>query len=261
LEMSWQTKKNFKQMKKLSLTILLSVFSGITLWAQSVDIIEKMRQKYPDARVVQLEDKTTVEITINPSTGKLEITNKVFEKQLYLSERASLYSDRSISYNSFIEVNNIKAVTYVPGEKKYTPVKVKEFKEKEELGGSTFKDDVRKITFRYPSLQSGAMSELYYEENVKEPRFLTSFYFGNYRPVENSEFLIIADKEIHIDFKKFNMDTFKYSFTQEAKKGKIYYRFTAKNVPEFDSENDAPNIRYYVPHVIPIIRTYTYKGK
>ena len=247
-------------MKKSALLIPF-IFGFVFTFAQSVDIIEKMRQKYPDARVVQLEDKTTVEISINQATGKLEIINKVYEKQLYLTDRASLYSDRSISYNSFIDVDNIKAVTYVPGEKKYTPIKVKEFKEKEELGGSTFKDDVRNITFRYPSLQNGAMSELYYEETVKEPRFLTSFYFGSFRPVINSEFTIIADKDIHIDFKKFNMDTFKYEFTQEEKKGKIHYRFTAKNVPEFDSENDAPNIRYYVPHVMPIIRTYTYKGK
>jgi hypothetical protein len=248
-------------MRKTAFIIYIFFVAVLYTHAQSVDIIEKMRKKYPQARVVQLEDKTIVEVSVNPTNGKLNILNKVYEKQLYLSDRASLYSDRSISYNSFIEVQNIKATVYVPGEKKYTSVKVKDFKVKDDLGGSTFKDDTRKITFRYPGLQNGAVTELYYEEKVSEPRFLTSFYFGNYRPVENSEFVIIADNSIHIDFKKFNMDTFNYHFSKEEKKGKIYYRFTAKNIPEFDSEADAPNIRYYVPHVIPIIRTYTFKGK
>ncbi len=254
-------KKCFNVSMKKTIFILSVLLLGKIVAAQSISIIDKMKEKYPDARVVQLEDKTVIEISINPNTGKLDIVNKVYEKQLYLSERASLYSDRSISYNSFINVRNVKATTFIPGEKKYTTVKVKEFKEKEELGGSTFKDDVRKITFRYSGLQYGAISDLYYEEEVTEPRFLSSFYFGAFRPVEQSEFLIIADKNVHIDFKKFNMDKIPYNFTKEEKKGKIYYRFTAAEIPEFDTENDAPNIRYYVPHVIPIIRTYTYKGK
>ncbi len=254
-------KKCFNVSMKKTIFILSVLLLGKIVAAQSISIIDKMKEKYPDARVVQLEDKTVIEISINPNTGKLDIVNKVYEKQLYLSERASLYSDRSISYNSFINVRNVKATTFIPGEKKYTAVKIKEFKEKEELGGSTFKDDVRKITFRYPGLQYGAISDLYYEEEVTEPRFLSSFYFGAFRPVEQSEFLIIADKNVHIDFKKFNMDKIPYNFTKEEKKGKIYYRFTAAEIPEFDTENDAPNIRYYVPHVIPIIRTYTYKDK
>ena len=59
-------------MKKSALLIPF-IFGFVFTFAQSVDIIEKMRQKYPDARVVQLEDKTTVEISINQATGKLEI--------------------------------------------------------------------------------------------------------------------------------------------------------------------------------------------
>jgi transglutaminase-like putative cysteine protease len=48
--------------------------------------------------------------------------------------------------------------------------------------------------------------------------------------------------------------------TKEEKNGKIYYRFTATDMPAFKSFANVPSAYYYLPHVIPYIVSFRLDG-
>ena len=72
---------------------------------------------------------------------------------------------------------------------------------------------------------------------------------------------IIADKNIELRFKEFQIDHSKVKFTKKKKGQNYLYSWTAKNTNEFDIENNAPNYKSILPHIIPIISSYQEKGK
>jgi len=74
----------------------------------------------------------------------------------------------------------------------YVENKVDKFTEKDELNQS-FHDDSTLLNFVYPNLKKGSKSRLKYSQEIKNPRFLTPFYFGDYFPVEQNKVTIIAN--------------------------------------------------------------------
>ena len=242
------------------LGILLCFFFLTQLDGQtpSLDLI-KYQDLYPGKQAVILEDQ--VELHFEIVDDKLFIYEDKYIETFYLQDMASYWGDKELGYSSFSEIVDIKASTLTPQEKKYKEIKVKEFKEKDELSSSIFHDDYRYITFSFEGIQKGAITKLSYRTILKEEHLLGREFLQSFIPVLHKSYSIIADENISVKYATFNLDEVEHTFSESSSKGKKKYSWETNNAPEIENESWSPSVAWYGAHVIPFVNEYTINGK
>ncbi|WP_245583708.1 DUF3857 domain-containing protein [Salinimicrobium xinjiangense] len=246
-----------KLKKYKAVLFLVAGLSGIQATAQLAPEVELYRQKHVNAHVVRLNQETRLDISLN--SGNLQIAQHHLEEDLYLSDAAVNNSRRSLNFSSFFEMGDIKASSFLFEKNKFREYKVEDYRQKDELDNS-FHDDTKSVNFIFPGLQKGAKSKLEYSETIKNPRFLMPFYFGDFFPVENNTFTVTVDKNVSLRFMQFNTQALKLEFSEEEKRGKKIYTWKATNVEEYENEAGSPTYKRVIPHVVPVISSYTHNG-
>lgn len=215
---------------------------------------EKYRALYPDDDMVYTINE--IHLKIEYKKSELLVTEHTIEERLYLTDKASMFSKKSVSYSSFFELEKIEASSYKWDNNKYIEHKVKDFRTKDELDGS-FHDDVKSVNFLYSNLVKDSKTKLVTTESIKNPRFLPTFLMGNYYPTINSKLTLEVDKGISIELKKFNMENIAISIDTISKGSKTI--FIIKNeepVKAYPYDDNGPRPIYYYPHIIPVITSY-----
>lgn len=215
------------------------------------------KDKYPNAGKVRLIQERHVTLSIN--RGNIDIIQEIHEEDLYLDESAINRAKQSVNFSSFFEMQSIEASSLIPDKNKFREIKVTSFTEKDEMEHS-FHDDMRSLNFIFPDLKKGAKSKMKYAEKVLNPRFLSPFYFGDFFPVINNTFTITAHKDINLTFKEFHTEGFDIDFSESVKGNNKIYSWKLKDLQDFNPENDAPNYKTFIPHIIPIITSYKANG-
>ncbi len=243
---------------KMKLLILL-VFSGYCFGQQSQSAEYKLfKNQYPNSHSIRLNQEIHFDITLED--GDIKIVQEVLEEDMYLDDAAIMNSKRSLSFSTFFEINTIEASTYIFDKGKYREVEVKDFKEKDELDQS-FYDDTKTINFILPNLKKGAKSKVYYLKTIKDPRFLNAFYFGDFYPIKNNKVSITVSNNINLEFKEFNLEGVDIVFNKEVKRKTTEYTWNLKNSPEYSYEEHTPSYRKILPHIVPVISSYTSNGE
>ncbi|WP_283641552.1 transglutaminase-like domain-containing protein [Mesonia mobilis] len=233
---------------------LLFLLLSLSSFAQEYsEEFHNYKQEYPDASFVRLNNE--VNLTLEVKNGKIEIEQENIEEDLYLTESAKYGSKRSLEFSSFFELSDIEASSFQYNSNKYEEFKVENFTEKDELENS-FHDDAKSINYIYPNLKKGSKSKLKYLETIKDPRFLSPFYFANFSPVIQNKLTITADNEIDLEFKEFNTQDFDIVFTKEEKRNKTIYSWELKNVEPFKYESKSTSLKKVLPHIVPRIKSY-----
>ncbi|WP_346881949.1 transglutaminase-like domain-containing protein [uncultured Algibacter sp.] len=238
----------------LRFTLLILSFN---LAAQESEEFNLYKKLYPNSNSVRINQETKV--TINIDSDKIYITQEFIEEDLYLDESAKNNAKKSLHFSSFFELKGVEASSFNYENGKYRELKVKEFKEKDELNKS-FYDDSKSLNFLYQNLKKGSKSRLKYSENVKNPRFLSPFYFADFSPIASNKVTIIADKNINLTFKEFQTENFDIKFHKEEKRNTNIYIWELKNTAKYKYEPNAPTYKKILPHIVPIITSYKTKG-
>jgi len=241
-------------MHKIFLFFLIISVSGFAQESKEFNLYKKL---YPNAKAVRLNQQTTVRIKLDNET--INITQEFLEEDLYLDESANYNSKQSLNFSSFFELGKVEASSFTYTDGKYKEIVVTDFKEKDEMNRS-FYDDTKSLNFIFPNLQKGSKSVIKYSENVKNPRFLSPFYFGDFSPIINNKVTIIADKNINLSFKEFNIDTLNISFNKQEKRNTVTYTWELKNIDEYDYEANSPTYKKILPHIVPIITSFKIKN-
>ena len=228
----------------------------ISLNAQYSAEFLKYSKLHPEEARIRLQQETV--ITIEIGKNGLEINQEFLEEDLYLNESATYNSKEQLSFSSFFELNEIEASSFSFENNKYVEKKVEKFTKKDDLNGS-FYDDTKKLNYVYPNLKKGSKSKLNYSQKIKNPRFLMPFYFGEYYPIKKNKVVIIADKEVNLEFRKFNISDDKIKFTKEEKRKKVIYTWLLNNQIAYEYESNAPSFKTFLPHIVPIITSYKSK--
>lgn len=236
--------------------LIASCLVSISALAQNTEEFLKYKKLYPNDSYVTLKNEIVYNIEIN--NDKIEITKDIFEENLYLDESANFNRKRSLTYSTFIDLEDIEAATLNPSDNSYDEIRVTEFTEKNDLDES-FYDDSKRVSFIYPNLRKGSKTNLKYRYKIKNPRFLSPFYFGDYFPTAQTSVTIVADEDIDLEFKEFQTDTIQINFEKEEKRRRNIYKWTLQNAPGYDIENDAPSFKTILPHIIPVIKSYKTK--
>ena len=232
-------------------TFILSLFLA---WSANSQDLKKYKKLYPNDDVIRLQQEIVLHIKLD--NGTFSIKKDVFEEDLYLNNSANYNSKRSLSYATFFNLDTIEASSFSLQDDTYTENKVTNFNEKNNLNDS-FYDDSKELSFIYPKLAKGSKTQLKLQYNIKNPRFLNAFFFGDFYPVIRNKVTIIADKDIELIFKPFHLENAPKITFKKKKKGKNYeYTWSQLNSEKFDIEADAPSYRSILPHIIPIITSY-----
>lgn len=233
------------------------IIININCFAQESKEFKLYKKLYPNAKVVRLNQETTIKIKLEAEA--INIRQEFLEEDLYLDESANYNSKKSLNFSSFFELDEVEASSFVFNDGKYKEIEVTDFKEKDEMDQS-FYDDTKSLNFIFPNLQKGSKSVLKYSENVKNPRFLSPFYFGDFSPIINNKVTIIADKNINLSFKEFNTDSINIAFNKEEKRNAVIYTWELKNTDEYDYEANTPTYKKILPHIVPIITSFKVKN-
>lgn len=244
---------------KLFFNISLILFFFGQIYGQYGPRYEHLKRQYPKDDLIILDN--TMSINVSLQKGKPLITSDEQRNVLFLNNKAKFSAEGEATYSSFYQLDKVEASTLIFENGKYKELKVEEFKEKDKFSNSVFYDDVKSLNFLYLSLQEGAVAKKHIEETYLKPRLLKSFFFGDFQPVIKSRYEVVVDDAIDMDFILYNIDSSNLVYKKSKKGNKIYYSWSMNNLPKLKSESSAPNYRYSIPHIIPIIRSYTVKGK
>ncbi|MEO1049136.1 MAG: transglutaminase-like domain-containing protein [Bacteroidota bacterium] len=247
-------------MKKRLIAIVCMVFVfGSYVHADKGDDpnkeFEKYKAAYPDEQVIYLKRYEEADISIVGDS--LRIVIKHYEEMLHLGENSTVYAKDKVYSSHFSRVDNLVARTLIPVKKKYKPIPVTDIKESFDSESYVFYDDSKYLNFIYPAVQQRAKTTLAYDEVIKDPHFLGSYFFSTYLPIVHSRYSITVDNGVELQFKYFNGADVSAISSEKSEGGRTTYTFEMKNVDKEKYESNAPTFNYRAPHVSPIIKHYT----
>ncbi len=235
--------------------ILVGVlFLPFLMQAQVNRLFSQMKDKYPDKTAVYLERNKSVDFYF--SDDAIQVRSTRSDDLLFLSEKATALAQDKVYSSHLNELKTIEAKTLVPNKNRYTEVQVENFIEKDETSSGIFYDDSRSTSFVFPAVQPGARGILKYTSQVTDPRFLTSFYFGSFVPVERSELMIRAPMNVKLNFKLMNAEGYDIQHSRKTEGDHVIYTWTANGLKNLSYEADAPKLGYYAPHLVYFLEEY-----
>lgn len=200
--------------------------------------------------------------TVVINSGRtLEIETFVNESRaISKSKNTEEYSIR-IPFDSFNEISNIKGSTYIPQTDKRIDLSSYSIATFDAKNENIYKSDNKFKYFVMPKVEDNSVIEFSYKNKIKEARFLSSFVFQNPIKTENSKLQIKCQPSTEIGFKLFGNYQDKIVFTKTREGNFDIYTWEAKDIPEFEREEDMPTSLYFMPHIIYYIKSYEIGGK
>ncbi len=220
----------------------------------------KLKEKYKDKSVIQLKDD--VHYTIELHRGEPRIIYNKKETILYLKNVPGMASQRSLYVSMFRKLIDYEANTYILKGQGYKRLRVKNYKEVKTIDGTVFYDETKELLFTFPGIQEGSIIEFNRKFEITEPRAMGIQILKWYSPIHEMSVTYEVDKEIDMDLVEKNFENITNINFQEINKKKVnIYKYTLEDIPSFVVQDFQPDIRYFTPHIIPIIRGYNFNGQ
>ncbi len=238
-----------KSMKWMMMLVTAAGISGQSV-AQST---EEIMQRYANESAVLLNYRTELRLFLQNEVPVAE--RKQVTDLLVLNEKnASLFSRSSVYHSSFNELTSLDAYTLPPDSKRRIPVGEK--KTATSVSQSIFYDDVKETSFDFPQLTRGAVAHTEYTQFLKDGHLLTPFSYPASIPGINVAFSVQVPDAMQIRYLVMNDSKGLLQLSTEKKRGQTTYTWRMNHVKNETAWNDAPDDRYYEPHVIVYISSY-----
>lgn len=232
-----------------------------TTFAQDLDIsiFKQIKDQYPEEDAVFIDYKDEVNLSLKG--GKISVVTKHYEDKILLSNKSDWVDKQTISYTkTFHEINKVKALVLQPEEDKYKVSKIKYIGTRSSYSSSVFYDDNKYKVINFPKLEEGARTVISYEEILKEPRLLSTFFLQNHIPVKNAVLIINYPSTIDFGYTIFN-DTSNLVQVEKTSKGKMnQIRIFVKDMDKVKYEGGITS-PYYLIHVAMFIKSYKNKAE
>lgn len=236
------------------------------LHAQSDDDIfeaNRLKKVFPDDRVVatSLEEEYTFDKGRSedklPVVTAIENTGITF---LALRERAGIqYFD---FYNSFCKITSFKQLEKVKGmfgmKKNYN---VGYAIDRSASSSDYFSDDSRVKYFNIRFSGYGDVTRVETEKKFYDSKYLTSIYFHTWFPAKERTIRIVVPDWLQLDIREFNFADYKITKSKTQEKNSTVYTYKIQNTPGIKSESRAMGMAYTWPHLVLVVKSFTYDGK
>ncbi|MFT3908852.1 MAG: DUF3857 domain-containing protein [Ferruginibacter sp.] len=232
----------------------LFIFLGLHT-ATMAQTPEEIKQAFPVAEIVFQNYDEELNLFLKDGLPVAEVKNNI--DMLILGDKnVSRYSRYSVYQTSYDSITQLDAWTKVPVGNKFKTIKVTDKKTSNNPGENTFYDDIQETEFDFPGLVQNAVAHVDYTQFNKDAHLLSGFYVPTHMPVINATYRVIVPNEISIKYIIKNDPGKLFQFSEEKKKKETIYTWTIKNVKPQDYYANAPNPRYFQPHVIVYITAY-----
>lgn len=228
-------------------------------YAQDADLWQALKKSYPEDPAVFIDRSEVLNLQVEGDS--LKVYSDVNEDIMHLKEHTEAYSGRKVYGSHFSQVADIKAKTLVWDRNKYREVGVSDFKKNSDRDRGIFYDDSYYYSFDFPSVASRNRTQLAYREVQKDPRFISGFIFVTYLPQAKTSYTIRTTREVELFYQVLNDPDKKIKFRKTEKGKSVLYEWSAENLPSIKTEDEAPAIRYFAPHVICYVKSYQVNGK
>lgn len=242
-------------MKKTILILAILVGADVTVSAQNENTTA-LAARYEGENAVMVSNVEHVEIKLE--RGELKAKSKVDEEILILTDiGASLYNASTVYHSSFNKLLETDGVTLVPNGKGYRTVKSKQTKTVKSTATGVFYDDGQQTIITFAELVKGAKTRSSHTIEHTNIHFLPSYYFQSYLPIAKSEFKVTFPKNVNLRWQLRGKDTNLIKLTKEEGRNTNTYTWAAENLPRFKVFEHAPDVSYYMPHILIYIEDYT----
>lgn len=245
-------------MKNLFFLFIAFTLSVSNITFAQTEEVERARKRYPDETAIFLLKDHRYNLYVEK--GQLKINSEIHEQMLINKETGIGYQSRSIFTGSFVEAKNIKAYTLLPKNNKYIKKEAEDIELKSNPGKFSFYDDLQSYNITFPFVNAGAITDITYNCIYNEPRFFGSFYFVDYLPILQNQLTLTVQKGIKITYKLMNAEGFAVDFKTEESKNQTIYKWSVKETEKVNYYNDAPNFKYFEPHLIIYVSEYESNG-
>ena len=200
--------------------------------------------------------------TVNINSGKtLEIETFVSESRaISKSKNTQEYAIR-IPFDSFSEISNIKGSTFISKTNKKVDLSSSYIGTYDAEYENIYKSDSKYKFFVLPKVEDNSVIEFSYKSKLKQPRFLSIFRFQNQIKTETTKLQIRCQASTEIGYKIFGNFQDQIVFTKTREGNLDIYTWEAKDIPEFEEEEDMPSSQYFMPHIIYYIKSYQKEGQ
>ncbi len=184
--------------------------------------------------------------------GGAVVAESNFQRELMiLSEKnAAAYSRFKVFHSGYNELKDLDAYSKIPDGDKYKKVKIGEQKTTSSSRSDVFYDDIKETTFDFPGMVQNAVQHLEYTQFHKDAHLLSPFYLPGSVPVMSAEYTVIVPNDISIKYVVKNDTKGVIQFTEDKKKKETVYKWTLSRYKGDDDFGDAPDDRYFEPHII-----------
>ncbi|MEO8734467.1 MAG: transglutaminase domain-containing protein [Flavobacteriales bacterium] len=242
----------FSKILRPSALLTTLIITGIAVAQTPDEMLARYRSAHHDESSVYLQKNTT--ITIRRAATGLVADRSVEEERITLKTLAGQTQDDAVYYSGMVPLKSIAAYTLSPVKDKYKKLEVSRFTHKDEQDQKIFHDDSRSVDFLYPGVLPGAITHLDYDVSYPDARFVSGHFFATGVPVEKSTLTVVHEKDVAVDVRSFHIPEGAMTTTTTDKHGKVTDTYTMHNVPALQSAPDAPDFRYYAPHVQLVVR-------
>lgn len=230
-------------------------FEGISQTDLSANI-SAWKTLFPKEDVIGYSYKETVSFSLNsnPKPGEGNVKANVINELVLVPIKDFIKYNDGLFYNEQITIDNVKVVN--PKGKEVTIQKLcGPYKDNE-----IFHSDSRVCSISFPLEEKGKSFTFRYEDNYRDVKYLTSFYFQHYIPVAERVIEFNVPSWLELDLREFNFKNSNID-KKSVKDGDITrITYSIRNVPAFQEEPSSPNHALSSPHVICVSKAYTQNG-
>jgi len=227
---------------------------------ESLKLASDLAKQYPEATVYQEENNSTLAFSVVDGRAKGGILTIVEDN---ISEYLSLKDNVAIgvyeTYGEFSSIDKIQAST--KNGKKYVLNYSLAIDKAVESGG-IFHSDARYKFIELNFASKGVLEKSEITKSFKDYKFLESLYFHSSYPQKKKVISIKLPSDVNVDLMEFNFEGYdiKKSSTTDPKTFIKTITYELSNVKPHLKENGSTGSDMNLPHIIPVVKSYTYKG-
>jgi hypothetical protein len=241
------------------LAVLLLTIPSSVLLAQTsfTEKVTEWKKQYPKADVVATTYLQIVDFIPNPQPkpGEGKVKASVKESVTLVPLKDFMKYEDGLFYYDEISLDNLKGTN--PDGKEVKIEKLCSSYSEENI----FHSDLKLCVIRFPLAEKGKAFTYSYQNNYRDIKFLTSFYFHHHFPAIERVVQFNVPSWMEVDLREFNFggNAVEKTSVKEGDVTKITYRMKA--VAAYTKEPRSPNHALSYPHLICVSKAFTDNGQ
>jgi transglutaminase-like putative cysteine protease len=220
------------------------------------DRIPEWKKAFPKEDAVALSYKETVDFTLNsaPKPGEGKVKATVLNEMVLVPLKDYLRFEDGLFYYDEAAIDHVK-VQNTEGKDIQPEKNCMAYQEE-----SIFHSDTKVCVVKFQMADKGKPFKFSYQNNYRDVKFLTSFYFHHHIPAVERIIQFNVPSWLELDLREFNFtgNAIEKSSVKEGDITKVTFRY--KDVASYNSEPQSPNHAISYPHLVSVTKAFTEAG-